>query len=49
MDCKGICNAPASNHIFRMKLPSVQDALAGKWPRYWQFTGQHQYETMPWP
>ncbi|KAI8472424.1 MAG: hypothetical protein J3K34DRAFT_414131 [Monoraphidium minutum] len=49
LDCKGICNEPASKYIFRMKMPSMKDALEGKWPRYWEFSGSNQYETMPWP
>jgi hypothetical protein len=49
VDCKGICNEPASKYIFRMKLPTVKQALAGEWPKYWAFTGAKQYEEMPWP
>ncbi|KIZ03620.1 glyoxal or galactose oxidase [Monoraphidium neglectum] len=49
LDCKGICNEPASKYIFRMKLPTVKQALAGEWPKYWAFTGAKQYEEMPWP
>jgi hypothetical protein len=49
VDCKGICNEPANNGIVRMKLPSVQEALNGQWPKSWEVTGDHQYEEMPWP
>lgn len=49
LDCKGICNEPASKYIFRMKLPTISDAKSGRWPRYWEFNGQKQYEEMPWP
>ena len=33
--------------MFRYKLPTVADALAGKFNRYYQFTGKQQWETMP--
>ena len=46
VDCRGICNEPASDKIFRLRLPNVDDALAGKWPKYWNFAGKDQWETM---
>lgn len=46
MDCKGVCNAPASKTIFRMRMPSMKDALAGKWPTWVQTSGR-SYEEMP--
>jgi hypothetical protein len=50
VDCKGICNAPASDTVFRLRLPSAKDALLGKWPRYWQFANaKDQFERMPIP
>lgn len=48
VDCKGICNAPASPYIFRMALPTVQEALAGKW-KTWRWSSNKPYETMPIP
>lgn len=48
VDCKGVCNEPASKYIFRMALPSLKDALAGKW-NGWQYAGGKPYEEMPWP
>ncbi|GBF98436.1 hypothetical protein Rsub_11081 [Raphidocelis subcapitata] len=48
LDCKGVCNEPASKYIFRMKMPSIGDALAGKWP-YWSKVDGKGYEEMPWP
>lgn len=47
LDCKGVCNAPASKTVFRMKMPSVQDALAGKWPKDWVNSNGKKYEDMP--
>jgi hypothetical protein len=47
LDCKGVCNAPASKTIFRMKMPSVGDALSGKWPKDWVNSGGRAYEEMP--
>jgi hypothetical protein len=47
LDCKGVCNAPASKTIFRMKMPSMADALAGKWPKDWEWAGNKNYEEMP--
>jgi hypothetical protein len=50
VDCKGICNAPASDTVFRLRLPSAKDAMLGKWPRYWQFANaKDQFERMPIP
>ena len=48
VDCKGVCNEPASKYVFRMKMPSLADALAGKWPK-WEYSGGKPYEEMPWP
>jgi hypothetical protein len=42
-----VCNAPASKTIFRMKMPSVADALSGKWPKDWVNSGGRNYEEMP--
>lgn len=47
LDCKGVCNAPAAKTIFRMKMPTVTDALAGKWPGDWVHTNGQSYEEMP--
>lgn len=49
MDCKGVCNAPASKTVFRMKLPGVQDALKGNWPAGWVKAGDKLYEEMSLP
>ncbi|KAF8059661.1 CA1 [Scenedesmus sp. PABB004] len=49
MDCKGVCNAPASNTIFRFKLPTLAAALAGNWPGDWQWSGGRKWEEMPLP
>lgn len=48
LDCKGVCNAPAAKTIFRMKMPSAKDALAGKWPG-WVTTAGQSWEDMPIP
>lgn len=47
LDCKGVCNAPASKTIFRMKMPTMANALAGKWPGDWVSSGGKNYEEMP--
>jgi len=49
MDCKGVCNQPAANTIFRMKMPSAQEALKGNWPQGWVMTNDKKYEEMPLP
>jgi hypothetical protein len=30
-----------------MKMPSMADALAGKWPKDWEWAGNKNYEEMP--
>lgn len=47
LDCKGVCNAPAAKTIFRMKMPTITDALAGKWPGGWVTSNGQSYEEMP--
>lgn len=47
LDCKGVCNAPASKTIFRMKMPTMANALAGKWPGGWVSSSGRNYEEMP--
>jgi hypothetical protein len=42
-----VCNAPASKTIFRMKMPTMANALAGKWPGDWVSSGGRNYEEMP--
>jgi hypothetical protein len=49
MDCKGVCNAPAAKTIFRMRMPKASEALKGKWPKDWVWSGNQKYEEMPLP
>lgn len=49
MDCKGVCNAPAADTIFRYRLPTLRAALAGNWATDWVWSGNAKWETMPSP
>lgn len=50
LDCKGVCNEPAAKTIFRMKMPTAAEALAGNWPKDWVWpNGDKKYEEMEFP